>query len=170
MFCYGYEQVVICEGCRLSSHQSHKYGMIVDLASAERARLREIGQQCRALSTALQGRIDALSASSKKCASAAYSVKQEITREFDRARAALLEREQQLTAEVEQIMQVRGETGTPTHTQTQAPTIGTIHVHSLLSAFLECMYLHMFLVFHTSFIGDCRLLSVHSSSLLPIHR
>jgi len=113
--------------------------MIVDLASAERARLREIGQQCRALSTALQGRIDALSASSKKCASAAYSVKQEITREFDRARAALLERQQQLTAEVDQIMQVRGETGTAIHIQAQAPTLCNIQSHSVVSTVVRVL-------------------------------
>jgi len=162
--------VVICEGCRLSSHQSHKYGMIVDLASAERARLREIGQQCRALSTALQRRIDALSASSKKCASAAYSVKQEITREFDRARAALLKREQQLTAEVDQIMQVRGEgQACGAHTQAPARHLGHTRVQSLFSTFLVCMCLHVLLLYHKSFIGDYRLLSAHSCSLLPNH-
>ena len=108
--------------------------MIVDLASAERARLREIGQQCRALSTALQGRIDALSASSKHCASAAYSVKQEITREFDRARSVLLEREQQLTAEVDRIMQVRGEGGMRcTHSSASTPC-------SVIVFYVSCMH------------------------------
>jgi len=113
--------------------------MIVDLASAERARLREIGQQCRALSTALQGRIDALSASSKHCASAAYSVKQEITREFDRARSVLLEREQQLTAEVDQIMQVRGERDMRC-THSSASTPSWPHPCSVIVFYVSCMH------------------------------
>jgi len=60
--------------------------------------MKDIGQRTRALSSALQGRIDALNASSKKCNNSAHGVKQDINRQFDRIRAALLEREERLTS------------------------------------------------------------------------
>jgi len=68
--------------------------------------MKDIAQKTRALSSALQGRIDALQARSKKCSESAHGVKQEVKRQFDRVRSALLEREHQLESAVDQLVQV----------------------------------------------------------------
>jgi len=156
-------QVVICEGCRFASHQTHQHDFVANLASAERARLREIGQQCRDLSTALEGRSDALSASSEKCASAADSVKQEITREFDRARAALLEREQQLATEVDDLKQVWG-TDMHAHTlKNKHARLATFVFRSNVFSVLRVLCPSVFTRFAKSriFPWDCRVLRAH---------
>jgi len=103
-------QEVMCEGCRFGSHKQHDHDFVAHVAANERSRMKDIGQRTRALSSALQGRIDALNASSKKCTNSAHGVKQEIKRQFDRSRAALLEREQKLTADVDKLLQVRSRT------------------------------------------------------------
>jgi len=97
----------MCEGCRFGSHKQHNHDFVANVTANERSRMKDIGQRTRALSSALQGRIDALNASSKKCTNSAHGVKQEIKRQFDRIRAALLEREQKLTADVDKMLQVR---------------------------------------------------------------
>jgi len=96
----------MCEGCRFGSHKQHGHDFVAHVAANERSRMKDIGQRTRALSSALQGRIDALNASSKKCTNSAHGVKQEIKRQFDRIRAALLEREQKLTADVDELLEV----------------------------------------------------------------
>lgn len=100
-------QDVLCEGCRLGSHKQHQYDFVANIAGSERSRMEEVGQRIRVLSSALQGRTDALHARSKKCSESAHGVKQEVKRQFDRVRSALLEREQQLASGVDQLVQVR---------------------------------------------------------------
>jgi len=99
-------QEVMCEGCRLGSHKQHNHDFVANVAAIERSRMKDIGQRTRALSSALQGRIDALNASSKKCTNSAHVVKQEIKRQFDRIRTALMEREKKLTSDVNKLLKV----------------------------------------------------------------
>jgi len=99
-------QEVMCEGCRFGSHKQHNHDFVAHVAANERSRMKDIGQRTRALSSALQGRIDALNASSKKCTNSAHGVKQEIKRQFDRIRAALLEREEALSSSVGELLEV----------------------------------------------------------------
>jgi len=96
----------MCEGCRFGSHKQHNHDFVAHVAANERSRMKDIGQRTRALSSALQGRIDALNASSKKCTNSAHGVKQEIKRQFDRIRAALLEREEALSSSVDEQLEV----------------------------------------------------------------
>jgi len=99
-------QEVLCEDCRLASHKQHRHDLVANAATAERARMKDIAQKTRALSSALQSRIDALNASSKKCTNSASGVKQDITRRFHRLRSAVVEREEHLTSAVDQLLQV----------------------------------------------------------------
>jgi len=99
-------QEVMCEGCRFGSHKQHNHDFVAHVAANERSRMKDIGQRTRALSSALQGRIDALNASSKKCTNSAHGVKQEIKLQFDRIRKALLERKKKLTFAADQLLQV----------------------------------------------------------------
>jgi len=58
-------------------------------------------------STALQARIQELSASMQNLLNSAFNLKDDIKRQFDAIQAALLEREQQLTSAVDQVTKVR---------------------------------------------------------------
>jgi len=97
----------MCDVCRLGSHRSHHHDYVVNLAAAERAKLKTMRQKCRELIASHQGQIDSLHASSKKCAQSAHELTQAITREFDRIRSAASQRERQLIAEVQRVQQVR---------------------------------------------------------------
>jgi len=96
----------MCEGCRFGSHKQHNHDFVAHVAANERSRMKDIGQRTRALSSALQGRIDALNASRKKCTNSAHGVKEDIKRQFDRFRKALLERKKKLTSAADQLLQV----------------------------------------------------------------
>jgi len=100
-------QEIMCEGCRFGSHKQHNHDFVAHVAVSERSRMKDIGQRTRVLSSSLQDRIDALNASRKKCTESAHGVKLEIKRQFDRIRAALVEREDELTLDVDQLLEVR---------------------------------------------------------------
>jgi len=96
----------MCEGCRFGSHKLHQHDFVAHVAASERTRMKDSEQKALELSSALQGQIDALNASSKKCSDSAAGIKQEISRQFDRARAALLKQRQELTLALDQLSQV----------------------------------------------------------------
>jgi len=96
----------MCENCRLGAHMQHRHDVVADVATAQRLRMKEIGQRTRVLASALQDRVDALHACSKKCSESAHVVKEDVKLQFDRVRSALLEREQQLGSAVDQVLQV----------------------------------------------------------------
>jgi len=102
-------QEVLCEECRLVSHSQHQHDIVANAATAERSRMKDIAKKTRALSSALQGRIDALNVASKKCTDSARGVKEDVKRQFDRVRSALSERDQQLHSAVDQLVQVSPE-------------------------------------------------------------
>ena len=97
----------MCGACQHGSHRQHHHSPLDRAAASERLRLKAVGLQTRALTSALKARIDALNVSSQNCINSAYVIKQDIKRQFDGIRAALLEREQQLTSAVDQVTKVR---------------------------------------------------------------
>jgi len=53
-------KVAICEGCRISTHSTHSFAFIADLAADERRRLTAATKQCNELVPKVKHRLDQL--------------------------------------------------------------------------------------------------------------